>query len=377
MKNILFIVCIWWFFMQNIQAQKLNATEEQIFRAEAVKFIQAYYNELPAVLNKLNDSIPIQDENDEGKPINKKITNKDVFISKFFPNHDIYVYNDLSPDDDAKRTDKRVMTIEEYLPEMKRIYDNKKEKLVTSVKSANAKEVKYNSQAQENYYFVRVEVERKLKGSYLGLQYTENVKNLDIYVRTLDKPDTKLLKFHIISIDYKSRQIKTPEQMTMEEATAQGLKFFDQEDFENAYKYLNHHSKNKKFARNSNASWALAYMNFWGRGTEKNDKEMVKWLDASADRDNLYALYFLGENYFFGEYGVEENEKKGLRYIRKAAKKGLAEAQYSLGEKYEKGQGGLKPDKKEAKYWYEKASKQGHAKAKAALKALNASGAKK
>ncbi|TAH29535.1 MAG: sel1 repeat family protein [Cytophagales bacterium] len=368
----IFIVCSF----NYVKAQKLNSTEEQIFRSEAVKFIQAFYAELPTVLPKLNDSIPKPDENDEGKAIIKKVTNKDIFIDKYFPNHDIYVHNDLSPDDEAKRTDKRVMTIEEYLPELKRIYDNKKEKLLITLKSANGKEVRYNGQAQEAYYFVKVEVERKLKGAYLGLQYTENTKQLDIYVRTLDKPDTKLLKFDIIGIDFKSRQIKEPNAMTMEEATAQGLKFFDEEEFEKAYKYLNFHSKNKKFTKNANASWAMAYMNFWGRGTQKNDTEMVKWLDASSDKDNLYALYFLGENYFFGEYGVEENEKKGLKYIRRAAKKGLAEAQYSLGEKYEKGQGGLKPDKKDAKYWYEKAAKQGHAKAKAGLKTLNASGKK-
>ncbi|TAE76361.1 MAG: sel1 repeat family protein [Bacteroidetes bacterium] len=378
MVKYFFLVLMFSFSLFNFcEAQKMNSTEEQIFRSEAVKFIQNFYAELPLLLPKLNDSIPKSDENEQGKPIIKKVTNKDVFIDKFFPNHDIYVHNDLSPDDEAKRTDKRVMTIEEYLPELKRIYDNKKEKLVFTLKSALGKEVRYNGQAQEAYYFVKIEIERKLKGAYLGLQYTENVKALDIYVRTLDKPDTKLLKFSIIGIDFKSRQIKEPGAMTMEEATAQGLKFFDEEEFEKAYKYLNFHSKNKKFARNSNASWAMAYMNFWGRGTEKNDKEMVKWLDSSADRDNLYALYFLGENYFFGEYGVEENEKKGLKYIRSAAKKGLAEAQYSLGEKYEKGQGGLKPDKKDAKYWYEKASKQGHAKAKAALKALNATGGKK
>ena len=250
-----------------LKAQKLNSTEEQIFRSEAVKFVQNYYKDLTNVVAVLKDSISVEDEGDLGTKIMAKITQKEAFIDKYFPNHDIYVHNDLSPDDNASRNEKRVMTIEEYLPEMKRIYDNKKEKLQITVKSANAKEVSYNGQAEEKFYFVKIEVERKLKGAYLGLQYTENVKKLDIYVRTLDKPNTRLQKFHIIAIDFQSRQIKEPGQMTIEEATAQGLKFFDKEEFEQAYKYLNHYSKDKKFKKNANASWAMAYMQFWGRGT--------------------------------------------------------------------------------------------------------------
>ncbi|MCU0448113.1 MAG: sel1 repeat family protein [Microscillaceae bacterium] len=353
-------------------SQKLNSAEETIFRAEATKLVETYYQKLPEIIAKLNDSLLVKEEDDNGVLQNRKTSYGRQFIDVFFDNHDVYVYNDLSPDDDPKRAPgQRVMTVEDYMQEVKKLYgDMKKQKLETSLKSAKVLEVGYNSQAPEKYYYAKIQVERKLKGMYLGSYYTENIKPLDFYVKTLDKPDTKLKEFKIIGSDYQSKQVK-PESLSPEEATSRGLRFFDAEDFDNAFKYLKAHSNNKKFQKNSNATWAMGYMYFWGRGTERSDAEMVKWLELSAKQNNLYALHYLGENYFYGEYGVEEDEKKGLRMIREAARKGFAESQYFLGEKNEKGEGSLKPDRKDAIRWYKKAAKQGDARAKAALKRLN------
>jgi TPR repeat protein len=353
-------------------AQKLNSAEETIFRAEATKMVENYYAQLPAVIGKLNDSLLVQEEDDKGIIQNRKTSYGRQFIDLFFDNHDIYVYNDLSPDDDPKRAPgQRVMTIEEYLQEVKKLYgDMKKQKLETSLKSAKVLEVGYNSQSPEKYYYAKIQIERKLKGMYLGSYYTENLKPLDFYVKTLDKPNTKLKEFKIIGTDYQSKQVKI-ENLSPEEATSRGLRFFDAEDFDNAFKYLKANSSNKKFQKNSNATFAMGYMYFWGRGTERSDEEMVKWLELSAKQNNLYALHYLGENYFYGEYGVEEDEKKALRMIKEAARKGFVESQYFLGEKNEKGEGGLKPDRKDAIRWYKKAAKQGDARAKAALKRLN------
>lgn len=349
----------------------MNSTEEQIFKAEAVKVIEEYYQKITPLIPVLNDSIAIKDENDKGIAVNKKITQKKAFINRFFDNNDIYVYNDLNPDDDAKRTDRRVLTIDEYLTEVKSIYgDMTKEKLAYTIKSANAKEVLYNVQAPEKFFYVKVEIQRELKGMYIGKHFTQNTKQLDFYIKTVDKPNTRLKEFKIISIDYKSRSTKTPDNMTVEEAQAAGLKFFETGDYENAFKYLKYHSNNKKFAKNSNATFALGCLYFWGRGTEKNDTEMVKWLEMSADKDNLYAQHYMGENYYYGGYGVEENEKKALRYLKESAKKGFPESQIFLAEKYEKGEGDIKMDKKEALRWYEKAAKQGNAKGKAGVARL-------
>lgn len=352
-------------------AQKMNNTEEQIFRAEAVKVIEEYYQKITPLIPVLNDSIVIKDENDKGILVNKKITQKKAFINQFFDNNDIYIYNDLNPDDDAKRTNRRVLTIDEYLTEVKNIYgDMKKEKLTYTIKSANAKEVLYNAQAPEKFYYVKVEIQREMKGMYIGKHFTQNTKQLDFYIKTMDKPNIKLKEFKIISIDFKSRSTKSPDNMTIEEAQAAGMKFFDAGDYDNAFKYLKHHSANKKFAKNANATFALGYMYFWGRGTQKDDTEMVKWLELSADKDNLYALHYMGENYYYGGYGVEENERKALKYLKESAKKGYAESQVFLAEKYEKGEGDIKMDKKEALRWYERASKQGNAKGKAGVKRL-------
>jgi hypothetical protein len=349
-------------------AQKLNSAEEQIFKAEAVKFVQQYYAELPQVIEKLRDTITVTREGEDGAERQKMIYKND-FIDRFFENHDIYVHNDLSPDDDPKNTDRRVMTIEEYLDEMKRLYgDMKKEKLVTSLKTGAAVQVGYNSQAPEKYYFTKVVVERKLKGNYLGSYFTENVKKFDIYVKTLDKPDTKLKKFAIFGIDFQSTQIKVPN-LPFDEGVAKGIRMFDSEDFETSFQYLLKYSKDKKFAKNGNATFALGYMYFWGRGTERDEAEMVKWLEESAKRNNLYALHYMGENYYFGEYGVEEDEKKAFKYIEEAARKGFAESQFFLGERYEKGEG-KKKDLKDALKWYKKAAKQGHTKAQFAVKRL-------
>jgi hypothetical protein len=353
-------------------AQKLNSVEEQIFRSEAVKLAEAYYTELTKVIPVLKDSISVQVEDDDtDKMITKRKTQKDAFIDRFFPNHDIYVYNDLNPDDDAKRTDKRVLTIAEYLDEVKYYYgDMKKEKTVFALKTGSGLKVGYNSQAPDKYYHVQVSVERTMKGMYMGQYYTENTKKMDIYVRTLDKADTKLKKFEIIGIDFQSKKI-TVENLPADEGIAKGIRLFDQEDFEKSFQYLLKYSKDKKFAKNGNATFALGYMYFWGRGTEKNDAEMVKWLEESAKRDNLYALHYMGENYYFGEYGVAEDEKKAVKYIKEAAKKGFDLSQYWMGERCEKGDcKQIKKDLKDAMRYYKKAAKQGNLQAEAALKRL-------
>ncbi len=352
-------------------AQKLNSVEEQILKSEAVKLAEAYYAALTKVIPILKDSTSITEEDDSEKPTKKRKTNKDVFIDKFFPNHDIYVYNDLNPDDDAKRTDRRVMTIAEYLDEVKNYYgDMAKEKTVFTLKTGAGAKVGYNTQSPDKYYYVQVVIERTMKGMYMGKYYTENTKKLDMYVRTVDKQDTKLKKFEIIGIDYESRKIVV-ENLPLEEGMAKGMRFFDQEDFEKSFQYLLKYSKEKKFEKNGNATFALGYMYFWGRGTERNDAEMVKWLEASAKRDNLYALHYMGENYYMGEYGVAEDEKKAVKYIKEAAKKGFDESQYWMGERNEKGDcKEIKKDVKDAIKYYKKASKQGHLKAQAALKRL-------
>ena len=354
------------------KGQKLNSTEEQIFKAEAVKVIEKYYAELPKALGILKDSVSVTVDNDEGEEITQKITRKQEFIEKYFDNNDIYVYNDLSPDDKEERVSQRVMTIDNYLNEIKRLYgETDLQKLDISLTSSQVDQVGYNSQAVEKFYYCKIKVERKLKGMYLGEHYTENKKMLTFFIKTLDKPDTRLKRFTIISIDYESQEINVGN-IGVEAAIARGLNFYNEEQYDKAFQYLIKYSEDKKFKKNSNATWALGYMFFWGRGTQRSDEDMVKWLTYAADRNNLYAMYYLGENYWFGEYGVEEDEKKALKLIKKAARKGFSEAQFFMAERYANGEG-VKQKKNTALRWYKKAEKQGHLKAKYARKKLEAS----
>ncbi|GAB4398826.1 MAG: hypothetical protein OHK0053_18120 [Microscillaceae bacterium] len=351
------------------QAQKLNVAEERIFRAEAARLVEAYYQNLPQVIAKRKDSVMVQEDNDEGVAQNRNISFKQQFINQFFDNNDIYVYNDLSPDENPDPAAKRVMTIDEYLDQLLYYYGEQGPGTFQSrMNSANVVQVGYNSQAAEKFYYAKIKIERDFKGKYLGKYHTDNRRTLDFYVKTLDRPDVRLKKFTIIGIDFESTQLAL-DKLSPEQAMAKGLQFFDQEDYATAFKYLIRHKDNKALQKNSNATWALGYMYFWGRGTERSDAEMVKWLEYSADRNNVYALHYLGENYYFGEYGVEEDEKKAFKYIKEAARKGFAESQFFLGERYQKGEG-VRQSNRTAKNWYEKAAKQGHAKATYALKQM-------
>lgn len=351
-----------------LAAQKLSPAEQEIFKSEAIKFIQAYYESLPKAAIQGEESVEAETLNDEGETISETISARQKFINRFFDNNDVYVYNDLSPEDQPLAGSQRVMTIDAYLNELQRLYGQKKaEQLKMSLISSSVKieEIKYNADAVEKFYFAKVQIQRNLQGSYLGKYSTNNNKPIDVYIKTLDKPDTRLQVFKIINTDYESKQIQVGN-IGVDEALARGLRFFDEGDFDKAFAYLVKYKDERKLRKNSNATWALGYMYFWGRGTKRSDEEFVNWFTLSADKNNLYALHYLGENYYYGAYGVEEDEDKAFKLIRKSARKGLAVSQYFLGERYEKGQG-VKQKTNTAIRWYKKAAKQGYPKAQPAL----------
>lgn len=369
-KKIILVLWVGLYTFQGFAQKKLNSAEEQIFKAEAVKVVERYYQELPGILSKLQDSVTVATDDEEGDQMKIQITYKQQFIEKYFDNYDIYVHNDLNPDDKPQQTAQRVMIIEDYLDEMKKLYKESPDQLLeTRLKAGIAEQVGYNDKAVEPFYYAKIKVKRELKGKYLGKYYTENTRELNFYVKTIDKPDTKLKEFKIIGIDYESQEVFL-DNLSVDEAIAKGMKFYNEMDYDKAFKYLLKHSEDKKFKKNSNATWALGYMYFWGRGTERSDEEMVKWLEYSAKKNSIYALYWLGENYYYGEYGVEEDEKKAFKMIKESARKGYAVAQYFLGEHYEKGEG-LRQSNRKAIKWYKKAAAQGSAKAKQRLKTLD------
>lgn len=359
----------------SIFAQQLSPAEQEIFKTEVTNFIKNYYELLPKAAIQGNDSIVSKGLNDEAETISETISYRQYFVNQFFDNNDVYVYNDLGPEGQPPSGSQRVMTIAEYLDDLQRLYGGKKSnqvKMSLILSKVKMGEIKYNSEAEEKFYYAKIEIERNLQGAYLGKTTTNNNHPVDIYIKTLDKPDTRLQTFKIISTDYESKQIQVGN-IGVEEAMARGLRYFDEADFDKAYQYLIKYKDEKKLRKNTNATWALGYMYFWGRGIKRSDEEMVNWMTLAADRNNLYALHYLGENYYYGAYGVEEDEKQAFKLIKKAARKGFFRSQYFLGERYEKGQG-VKQSDKTAKRWYKKSAKQGFPKAKFALDRLEKKG---
>ena len=122
---------------------------------------------------------------------------------------------------------------------------------------------------------------------------------------------------------------------------------------------------NKKFQENiekakqgdAEAQFFLALGYDVGWGVPQDDKEAVRWFQASAEQGYARAQFYLGSAYDNGK-GVSQDHEEAVRWYRKAAEQGQAEAQYNLGVSYRKGVG-VPQDYKEAVQWYRKAANQG------------------
>ncbi len=357
----------------SLLAQELTTMEERLLRAESVALIEEYFKNLPQTIRELNDSVTVWDLDDEGEEVEIQTTTQQGFIDRYFENNDVYVFNDLSPDGQESSGNQRVLTIDEYLARMKDYYSKDKEgPLELSVIEAQVEDIQYNEQAVEKFYFVKIKVKRKLSGTYLGKTYTENFLEYDFFVKTLDKPDTRLKDFIIIGTDKESTQINVGD-IGVENAMSRGIRYYNEGDYDRAFQYLIKYKDDKKLKKNTNATWALGSMFFWGQGTKRSDEEMLKWLNMAVDRNHPYALFWLGQNYYYGEYGVDEDEKLALKLMKKSARKDYSEAEFFMGQQYETGELVRQSDKA-AKRWYKRAEKQGHVKAKYALKKLESKG---
>lgn len=76
----------------------------------------------------------------------------------------------------------------------------------------------------------------------------------------------------------------------------------------------------------------------YGRGTEKNYDEAVKWLKKAADQNNPGALNSLGICSFHG-YGVKQDYDVAVSYFQKSADYGDAYGQFNLAVCYMQGKG--------------------------------------
>ncbi len=83
------------------------------------------------------------------------------------------------------------------------------------------------------------------------------------------------------------------------------------------------------------AQFWVGYKYFHQQGTEKNDKEMIKWLKKSADQENSMAQWLLGGLYIEGKKNfidIEENIELGMELLNKSAQSGNEFAKKKLEE---------------------------------------------
>lgn len=87
------------------------------------------------------------------------------------------------------------------------------------------------------------------------------------------------------------------------------------------------------------AQFWVGYKYFHQEGTERNDKEMIKWLKKSVEQNNSMAQWLLGVLYIEGKknfFDVEENIELGMELLNKSAQSGNEHAKKKLKEYEEK-----------------------------------------
>ena len=94
---------------------------------------------------------------------------------------------------------------------------------------------------------------------------------------------------------------------------------------------------------NVNAMYLVGLYYKWGRGTKKDYKASLYWLNQV---ENMNAWYQLADSYEKG-FGVPPSPSLSIKYYLKAAKAGHVQAMYELARMY----------RQESEYWLEQAEK--------------------
>jgi TPR repeat protein len=109
---------------------------------------------------------------------------------------------------------------------------------------------------------------------------------------------------------------------------------------------------------NVNSQFNLGWLYSEGKGTAKDDKQLVYWHTKAAEQGHVDAQYFLGVMYDNGEV-MPADDKQAIYWYTKAAEQGDEYAQGSLAFKHYFGQGTLK-DSVVAYAWLNVAAAQGN-----------------
>ena len=354
---------------------KLTPEQEKTFKQNVEKFLENYGK----MLSSLGDTTLLRSfepkptesgtqigEDQDDEPTIEDVDYKERIVDVFFETNDIYVCNDLYPYFDKKDAPQtasmsRMVVAETYLSY---IFSWYKKGLSISYSNLEFGAVKFNKNAPVPYFHVRVKANRKIKGTYQDGNVYENTTPLWFYVRTAGKFPSQLNDLQIISIDWGTEEARTRRngKTKVSWQIAAGIRYFDNENYRLAYETLIKLKDERKLRRNAKASLALAWMYFRGLGTGENFKETLNWLQKAADRKDKYALFYLGEAYYFG-YEVPEDERKAYKLYRKAASKRLGMAEHATGRANELGKGTSQTYRR-ARYWYKRAIKHGYHQAK-------------
>lgn len=96
----------------------------------------------------------------------------------------------------------------------------------------------------------------------------------------------------------------------------------------------------------------------FGYGTSTSIDDAKYWLEKSASRNNVYALFNLAVFHIEG-HGYPKDFSKGAELLSKAAELNSPAAQFNLGLMYYYGKG-VEKDYSKAKSLFQQASAQGH-----------------
>ena len=95
----------------------------------------------------------------------------------------------------------------------------------------------------------------------------------------------------------------------------------------------------------------------YGRGTKKDYKEAINWLEKAVAQNNSGAFNSIGFCYYYG-YGVKQDYNEAVKYFRKASDFGEEYAYLNLGTCYLRGHG-VNQDIKQANELFRLAEQKG------------------
>jgi len=99
----------------------------------------------------------------------------------------------------------------------------------------------------------------------------------------------------------------------------------------------------------------LATMHLKGKGCKKDYQLAVKYIELSAEKNNVYSQYLLGIYYLKGKIGLAKNTDKAEEWLSAAANNGHYFSQAALIVGFYNGMFRFEKDFQKAEYWYKKA----------------------